>query len=174
MSIPFFFEPATLPLGGSGALCYIVDGGVLSNFPVHLFDDGTPDPPWPTFGYMLAETSDILGSDVSHQVSGPFSLLASLFLTMMEAHDRIYISNGAFARTIMIPTLGVKTTDFDIAPQRAEALYRSGLEAGREFFRSWDFEQYKAVFRQAAGKSRREMLLEAASSVRQQSPARSA
>jgi NTE family protein len=174
MSIPFFFEPVTLPLGGSGPLCYIVDGGVLSNFPVHLFDDGTPDPPWPTFGYMLAETSDILGSDVSHQVSGPFSLLASLFLTMMEAHDRIYISNGAFARTIMIPTLGVKTTDFDIAPQRAEALYRSGLDAGQEFFRTWDFEQYKAVFRQAAGKSRREMLLEAASSVRQRSPARSA
>jgi NTE family protein len=171
MSIPFFFEPVTLPLGGSGPPCYIVDGGVLSNFPIHLFDDGTPDPPWPTFGYMLAETSDILGSDVSHQVAGPFSLLASLFLTMMEAHDRMYISNGAFARTIMIPTLGVKTTDFDLPPSRAEALYQSGLEAGRAFFRTWDFEQYKAVFRQEAGKNRREMLLAAAAKVSQESAA---
>jgi NTE family protein len=169
MSIPFFFEPVMLPQGGSGPPCYIVDGGVLSNFPIHLFDDGTPNPPWPTFGYMLAETSDIVGGAVSHQVLGPLSLLASLFLTMMEAHDRLYIANGAFARTIMIPTLGVKTTEFDLTPQRAEALYRSGLEAGREFFRTWDFEQYKAVFRQMAEKNRREMLLAAAASVRQES-----
>ena len=116
MSIPFFFEPVTLPLGGSGPDCYIVDGGVLSNFPIELLDDNTPNPPWPTFGYMLAETPDVLGREVTHQVFGPLSLLASLFLTMMEAHDRMYIANGAFARTIMIPTLGVKTTDFDLSP----------------------------------------------------------
>jgi NTE family protein len=169
MAIPFFFEPVTLQLGGSGPDCYIVDGGVLSNFPIELLDEDTPDPPWPTFGYMLAETPDVVGRDVSHQVLGPFSLLASLFLTMMEAHDRMYISNSAFARTIMIPTLGVKTTEFDLPPQRAEALYQSGLEAGREFFRTWDFERYKAAFRQVAEKNRREMLLAATTSVRRES-----
>jgi NTE family protein len=174
MSIPFFFEPVQLQLRDPEQDCYIVDGGVLSNFPIYLFDDGTPDPPWPTFGYMLAETSDAVGRSVSHQVFGPLSLLASLFLTMMEAHDRIYIANGAFARTIMIPTLGVETTDFDLSPQRAEALYQSGLAAGREFFHTWDFEQYKAVFRQAAEKNRREMLLTAAASVRQESTKSSA
>jgi NTE family protein len=169
MSIPFFFEPVTLPLGGDGPECYIVDGGVLSNFPVELLDDATTtDPPWPTFGYMLAESPDIAGRQVSNQVVGPFSLLASLFLTMMEAHDRMYISNHAYARTIMIPTLGVKTTEFDLSRQRAEALYQSGLQQGREFFRTWDFEQYKAVFRQVAEKNRREMLLVAAASVRQE------
>jgi NTE family protein len=50
MSIPFFYEPVTLHLGGTGKECFIVDGGVLSNFPIYLFDDGSPDPPWPTFG----------------------------------------------------------------------------------------------------------------------------
>jgi NTE family protein len=110
MSIPFFYEPVTLKHRGTGEDCYIVDGGVLSNFPIHLFDDGTPDPAWPTFGYMLAENPDASGQEVSHVVSGPLSLLASLFFTMMEAHDRMYISNGAFARTMMIPTMGVKTT----------------------------------------------------------------
>jgi NTE family protein len=168
MSIPFFFEPVTLALGGSGPECYIVDGGVLSNFPIDLLDDPTTtDPPWPTFGYMLTESPDVVGRDVSNQVLGPFSLLASLFLTMMEAHDRMYISNHAYARTIMIPTLGVKTTDFDLSHARAEALYQSGLRAGREFFRTWDFAQYKAVFRQAAERNRRDMLLVAAASVQQ-------
>lgn len=169
MSIPFFFEPVQLQLRDTEQDCYIVDGGILSNFPIHLFDDGTPDPPWPTFGYMLTETSDVVGRDVSHQVFGPLSLLASLFLTMMEAHDRMYIANSAFACTIMIPTLGVKTTEFDLSHQRAEALYQSGLHAGREFFRTWDFEQYKAVFRQTADKNRREMLQTAAASVYQES-----
>ena len=172
MSIPFFFEPVTLPLAGSGPDCYIVDGGVLSNFPIHLFDDGTSDPPWPTFGYMLAETPDALGREVSHEVLGPFSLLASLFVTMMEAHDRMYLANSAFVRTIMIPTLGVKTTDFDLSSLRAEALYQSGLRAGREFFSTWDFGRYKAAFRQVAEKNRREMLLVAADNVRQDSSER--
>jgi NTE family protein len=163
MSIPFFYEPVTLKHRGTGEDCYIVDGGVLSNFPIHLFDDGTPDPAWPTFGYMLAENPDASGQEVSHVVSGPLSLLASLFFTMMEAHDRMYISNGAFARTMMIPTMGVKTTEFDLSAQRAEALYHSGVSAAREFFHTWDFEQYKAAFRQVAEKNRRETVLVAAS-----------
>jgi NTE family protein len=161
MSIPFFYEPVTLPLGGTGKACFIVDGGVLSNFPIYLFDDGSADPPWPTFGYLLAENSDVVGQEVRNEVAGPLSLLASVFLTMLEAHDRMYISNGAFVRTVMIPTMGVKTTEFDLARARAEALYQSGVEAGREFFRTWDFERYKAAFRQAAEQNRRDMILTA-------------
>ena len=109
---------------------------------------------------------DVAGHQVSNQVVGPFSLMASLFLTMMEAHDRMSISNHAYARTVTIPTLGVKTTEFDLFYERAEALYQSGLQQGSEFFRTWDFERYKAVFRQVAEKNRREMLLVAAASVR--------
>lgn len=158
MSIPFFFEPVTQKLRDTSEPCYIVDGGVLSNFPISLFDDGTADPPWPTFGYLLAEKSDVVGAAVSHEVLGPLTLLASIFFTMMEAHDRRYISNGAFARTIMIPTLGVKTTEFDLSPRRAEALYQSGEKAAREFFETWDFDRYKATFRQQTAMNRREML----------------
>ena len=161
MSIPFFFEPVTLKLRDTGETCYIVDGGVLSNFPINLFDDGTAEPPWPTFGYLLAENPDVVGAKVSHEVLGPFTLLASLFFTMMEAHDRMYIANGAFARTIMIPTMGVKTTEFDLSQKRAEALYQSGVRAAEEFFRAWDFEKYKAAFRQATWKNRREMIFAA-------------
>jgi NTE family protein len=166
MSIPLFFEPVMLELRDTGETCYIVDGGVLSNFPINLFDDGTSDPPWPTFGYLLAESPDVVGVNVSHEVFGPLSLLASLFFTMMEAHDRMYVSNGAFIRTIMIPTLGVKTTEFELSQKRAEALYQSGVNAAREFFRTWDFEQYKATFRQAAQKNRREMIRAVASAGR--------
>jgi NTE family protein len=161
MSIPFFYEPVTLRLGGTGKECFIVDGGVLSNFPISLFDDGSPDPLWPTFGYLLAEKSDVVGQAVQHEVSGPLSLLASVFLTMLEAHDRMYISNGAFVRTIMIPTMGVKTTEFDLRHERAEMLYQSGLSSAQAFFRTWDFDRYKVAFRQTAALNRRDLILAA-------------
>ena len=41
MSIPFFFKPVT-EKNRKGDTCYIVDGGLLSNFPIELFD--TPPP----------------------------------------------------------------------------------------------------------------------------------
>lgn len=49
-SIPFFFRPAalTMPAGGRAAVC--VDGGMLSNFPIHIFDRTSGDVRWPTFG----------------------------------------------------------------------------------------------------------------------------
>jgi NTE family protein len=41
MSIPFFYEPVNLQ--GN----YLVDGGLLSNFPINIFDNTNE---WPTFG----------------------------------------------------------------------------------------------------------------------------
>lgn len=54
MSIPFFFEPVKLR-DTNGRDHYIVDGGVLSNYPIWLLDDGKKNPPWPTFGFKLTE-----------------------------------------------------------------------------------------------------------------------
>ncbi len=158
MSIPYFFEPVTLKHQETGEVSYIVDGGVLSNFPIYLFDDRSPNPPWPTFGYLPAEDPDVVGARVSHKIIGPLTLFAALFSTMMEAHDRMYIKNGAFARTIMIPTMGVKTTEFDLSPERADLLYESGATAAREFFQTWNFDTYKATFRQRTARSRREAI----------------
>jgi NTE family protein len=67
---------------------------------------------------------------------------------MMEAHDRLYIEQAEFARTIPIPTLGVHTTQFDIDPDTKSKLFQSGYGAAGEFLRTWDFEAYKRAFRQ--------------------------
>src|SRR6185437_7564029 len=49
MSIPFFFEPVTIANPGTGLVSTLVDGGVLSNFPIDTLDrpDGR-QPRWPT------------------------------------------------------------------------------------------------------------------------------
>jgi NTE family protein len=120
-----------------------VDGGLLSNFPVWLFDTDGDIPQWPTFGFKLVEP----GAGTPHKIRGPLSMLASLFSTMMEAHDALYIKEENFVRTLPIPTLGVNTTEFNISKERSEALYQSGRKAGEKFFAGWNFADYVEKYR---------------------------
>jgi NTE family protein len=79
MSIPYFFQP--IPLKTTlGETCYIVDGGLLSNFPIELFDvPGVPE--WPTFGFCLVPpqttptptSASSTPSTVRSRCSGPCS-----------------------------------------------------------------------------------------------------
>ena len=66
---------------------------------------------------------------------------------MMEAHDKRYIKDDQFVRTIPIPTLGVGTTEFDISSEKSEALYQSGRQAAEEFFATWNFDEYIKKYR---------------------------
>ncbi|MFH1147405.1 MAG: patatin-like phospholipase family protein [Pseudomonadota bacterium] len=154
MSIPFFYEPVILK-DNEGNKSYIVDGGILSNYPVWIFDDGSPTPPWPTLGYKLVEP----GAGKPNSVNGPITLFAALFSTMMEAHDARYIANKDFVRTIPIPTLGVRTTEFDLSRERSNELYESGRAAAEQFFQLWDFEEYKANYRQTEPPARRQTII---------------
>ena len=168
MSIPIFFEPVRIehPETGEGHL--IVDGGMLSNFPVWLFDCEDQVPDWPTFGLLLVEPKpeiqigERLSKPSSSHTRGPGAVVdyvKSLAQTMMEAHDRMYVAQASYARTIPIPTLGVGTTEFDLAPDRALALYDSGRAAATKFLDTWDFDAYIAEFRSGKQHSRREALV---------------
>jgi NTE family protein len=167
MSIPVFFEPARFANPKTGREHVIVDGGMLSNFPVWLFDceDGLPD--WPTFGLLLVEPkpSVPIGARLpeskmsGHGPRAVVEYVKALAQTMMEAHDRLYVEQSSYARTIPIPTLGVGTTEFDLSPERALALFDSGRWAAEKFLATWDFDAYIAEFRSGKQHSRREALV---------------
>ena len=150
MSIPFFYEPVKIRNMTTGEASYIVDGGLLSNFPVWLFDSDEPE--WPTFGFKLVEPGE--EGQVPNKIRGPVSLLAALFSTMMQAHDARYIKDAQFVRTIPIPTLGIGTTEFDITRERSEELYQSGRKAAEDFFKTWDFNKYISKYRKQQPPSR--------------------
>ena len=167
MSIPVFFEPVRFENPKTGDLHVIVDGGMLSNFPVWLFDCEDGDvPEWPTFGLLLVEPKPQvqLGARLPRARMtgrGPGAVVdyvKALAQTMMEAHDRLYVEQANYARTIPIPTLGVGTTEFDLSRERALALYDSGRWAAERFLETWDFEAYIAEFRTGKEHSRREQL----------------
>ncbi|SMO39494.1 patatin-like phospholipase family protein [Melghirimyces algeriensis] len=134
-SIPFFFDPVRMRHKPSQKSSYVVDGGVLSNFPVWLFDQKYPR--WPTFGFrFVSDTKE------SRQIEGPFSMLWAMFLTMMDAHDNRHIKEQDRVRTIQVPTLGVKITDFDLSREKRKELFQAGVEAAQSFFEDWTFKQY--------------------------------
>lgn len=128
MSIPFFFKPV-LVYDKNNVLYHVVDGGILSNYPVWLFDQDQHEK-IPTVGYKLVEPEE----GKPREISSVFSLLGALFSTMSEAHDARYVEESDFQRTVPIHTLGVQTTQFDISKEQKQALFDSGATAAKKFF----------------------------------------
>ncbi|MDR9852718.1 patatin-like phospholipase family protein [Paenibacillus sp. VCA1] len=141
-SIPYFFDPVILRMCGKAArgkafkdqFVYVVDGGLLSNLPLWLFDDTPADSsgqaPIQTIGFQMVGRS----TGRPHVIRGPISMLTAMFETMLSAHDERYIEQVNRFRTIKIPTLGVGTTQFHISPEKTAELYESGVQAGTKFF----------------------------------------
>lgn len=157
MSLPLFFEPVKLT-DNKGKEHLIIDGGILSNYPIWLLDDNTSNPPWPTFGFKLMEPNKRkLEHGKSGFIKNPISYFKALITTMHQAHDKLHISEskGDYDRTIGIPTTivmngrekEIKTFDFGITNDASLLLYANGEKMAREFLGNWDFEKWKETYR---------------------------
>ncbi|HEU4347710.1 MAG TPA: hypothetical protein VFR35_07975 [Actinoplanes sp.] len=141
MAIPYFFVPARCPDRRNGGQAWMVDGGMLSNFPVDVFDrtDGR-QPRWPTFGIKLSAK----GPPAVNEVRGIVSLSKAMLSTMTGFYDRMHINRPAVVeRTIFVDTSGVRATDFGLTRDTAERLFESGRTAADRFLDTWDFEDDK-------------------------------
>jgi NTE family protein len=153
MSIPFFYEPVRLKTKdelGKQIDSWMVDGGMLSNFPVAVFDrkDGK-EPRWPTFGIKLSARPDSALKQ-KFEIDGGLDFAKALIGTMTGFHDQMHIDEPAvLARTMFVDTTGVKATDFDLAKETQLNLYRNGRDAATDFLSTWDFETYKNNYRTA-------------------------
>jgi len=155
-SIPYFFDPVILRKSADkrrpkekfiDQFVYIVDGGLLSNFPLWLFDQDNMsalDQMIPTIGFQLVGR----GSGKPNQIYGPISMFRALFSTMLDAHDDRYIEEVNRFRTIKIPTLGVSNTDFHITNEESLKLFEAGDKAGELFLNKWKLSDYKHKYMQ--------------------------
>lgn len=147
-SIPYFFDPVKLKNKKNPFYpIYIVDGAILSNFPMWLFDqsyqsDNINKKMLPTIGFQLVGKNE----NKPKKITGPFTMFQALFSTMVEAHDERYIEKKNLFRTIKIPTVGVRTTQFDIATEDSVKLYHSGEDAANHFLESWSYVNYITQF----------------------------
>jgi len=146
-SIPYFFRPWHLPIEPALAHGHVelvlTDGGMLSNFPVDLFDD---EPDHPTIGVKLS-VRQTLGQQPWHETDDPLSLGKALVETMTNAHDQRYVDQESVcSRTVFVDTTGVSATDFTIPHEVKLRLFDGGQRAAEEFLDGWDFSGWRARF----------------------------
>jgi NTE family protein len=133
MSYPFLFAPVTLHQGGKPY--YLVDGGLLSNFPIWLFD--SPNPKRPTWGFRLHPGASVNEGLPYRKVPRPLwavPLLKAMFSAATEAWDREQMEQVVSARTVSIPTHDISTTNFGLTRTDADNLYTWGQTAAHTFF----------------------------------------
>lgn len=128
--LPFFFEPVYLKNGKTE--CVIVDGGVLSNFPLWVYDNGHKKRP--ILGMKLSGAKDELAS---HEITNAIELFEALFTTMKNAHDNRYIARKLEKNIIFIPMETFSATQFDMDAETKNKLISIGKERTTQFLKTW-------------------------------------
>ena len=152
-SIPFFFHPASLT-SADGRTSTLVDGGLLSNFPIDSLDrtDGAK-PRWPTFGVTLlpnlpADNEQVIPALRPLHLLGPPTLLEQVVTTILVGRDQAYLNQPwVSGRTIRIDTSEVGVLDFDLSQAQKRLLYDKGERAGMDFLSTWNWSNYLTRFR---------------------------
>jgi NTE family protein len=132
---PYFFPPLKLRDAVTKKEGVLVDGGVVSAYPVFLFD--SPQPQHPTWGFQLfSGFSPDRPAYAAISGSGwPIDMLKAILDTSTSALDKL--EQQAFGnRSIAIPTGDVSTLDFALTEEQKTFLYDSGYQAAKSFFDS--------------------------------------
>ncbi|MEO6885316.1 MAG: patatin-like phospholipase family protein [Jatrophihabitantaceae bacterium] len=146
-SIPFFFRPWHLPVNPDVAdghsKLVLTDGGMLSNFPIGLFDSDTDHP---TFGVKLSARLSV-AQEPWHSSDDPLSLGMALIATMTNAHDQLYVDQASVtSRTVFVDASGVSSTDFTLTSATKQALFAKGAAAATQFLTTWNFPAWKQQY----------------------------
>lgn len=135
VSIPYFYEPVKLMNLKTKEKSIIVDGGILSNFPLWLFHD-EKKAMRPVIGFRLTPNIDQMPPA---KIKNAIQMFHSLFETMRNAHDVRYIEEEQAKNIVFIPIADVKATDFHLSKTKIRSLITIGREQTEKFFRKWSY-----------------------------------
>ncbi|QKY69311.1 patatin-like phospholipase family protein [Lentibacillus sp. CBA3610] len=130
---PYFFMPKKIP-GKTAKKSLIVDGGLLSNFPLWVFKDATNRSKRPVLGVKL---SGYPGQEKPRDIRNALDMFHALFSTMLNAHDARYVSKSDKDNIIFIPVDHVDTTDFKLTDDTKEQLIHIGKQKADLFLKHW-------------------------------------
>lgn len=130
---PYFFMPKQLrDVNGNKSL--IVDGGLLSNFPLWIFDADRNKRKRPIVGVKLTSENVHMKP---RKIANALDMLQALFSTMIVAHDNRYITKTKQHHIIFIPTSRVDTLNFSLTDQEKEQLIQKGYKKTNAFLTHW-------------------------------------
>ncbi len=144
MAIPFFFEPVQHELAPEDPnadqdplTVTWVDGGLLSNFPMEVFNDrnnGSIVDPWPTIGIKLSEDEASLAPP--EETNGPFDEAIRILKTVLNNSNRYFVTPDKARSTIFVDSAGLNATDFGITPDQSAMLFANGQNAAKSWLAS--------------------------------------
>lgn len=143
-SIPFFFRPVRMTINPTltdgRREIVLTDGGMLSNYPIDIFDD---EPDHPTIGVKLSARLRATRPPWN-EANTPVSLAQALVKTMTNAHDQLYVDEPSVCdRTVFVETSGVRTTDFHVTEDVKRGLFTNGARSATSFLSGWDFADWR-------------------------------
>ncbi|WP_010650844.1 patatin-like phospholipase family protein [Oceanobacillus massiliensis] len=131
---PFFFMPKKLP-GLYKKKSVMVDGGLLSNFPLWIFDNESEKKQRPLLGVKL---TDGINEDIGpRDIKNALDMFQALFSTMKQAHDSRYIAKNQMQNIMIVPVKDTESTDFGISNEKKAALIQSGKDYAAAFLKHW-------------------------------------
>lgn len=160
MSVPYFFSPMrvdNIPQGSEakrnweeiasfmGVLpkeSFLVDGGLLSNFPIDVFHKQNSIPRLPTFGVRLGDNRNNI-----NKIKNPASLFGAMFNSLRHLHDYDFILKNPDYR-LLIEKIDIGNHDwlnFGITDDAKLDLFKRGAEAAERFLRKFDWAEYKKI-----------------------------
>ena len=129
MSIPFYFQPVQVTTDRGTATW--VDGGLLSNFPITVFDrtDGTRR------GGRPGGSSSRAGRHGPRPpVRTALGIAVNCLETMTADWNRYRLDEEGVNRRVMhVDTDGVSAVDFSISAATRDKLFAAGQDAARKF-----------------------------------------
>jgi NTE family protein len=156
MSIPLFFAAVKDDAKHS----IFVDGGVTWNYPVDVFDDrkyvADPKAAQPvnypttwgpdhvynkeTLGFRLGTRDEILqekglATRPPTEIDDFIGYLKGVVEFMLEVLNRSHLHENDWHRTVFLDTLGVRSTQFDLADDTVTKLVASGQEGANAYFK---------------------------------------
>lgn len=135
----------------------IVDGGLVSNFPIELFLSKSPhvqalmgEPSEDVMGFLLDEKKevpnappkpgiDIDESNIDLSQVASVRRIAGLANTMSQAHDK-FVMRDYQSKVVRLPAQGYGTTEFDMTDERREALIKAGYDVTKTHLETPVFE----------------------------------
>lgn len=156
MSIPFFFAPHQILLNGPNNVmegCYFVDGGLLMNFPLKLFDElgfqrGDLDNKderrkFPIFneetlGLRLTDVALPRHSNIEQELGDDpsmWELIKKIVGLYYDGEETVARATHAYAyRVVNIDALGVSFLDFKVPEDKKADLVKSGRDSILKFY----------------------------------------
>jgi NTE family protein len=134
-SLPYFFEPVRLATSTGSNI--VVDGGVLSNFPIWLFyQNKKPIKRRPVLGIKLSANEK---ERPKRKIQNAIDMFTALFDTMKDAHDERHISSKHEKDIIFIPVEHIVSTEMELTEEKKLALIELGRSRTNEFLKSWSY-----------------------------------